>query len=116
MIFEDFKFIKGHNKSLVYFAPTNRALYLSNAHSELFEKVLEDYFYSTISEVEKQKVESFISSNFCSTNSDEEYLSKVNISGLANSKHLRKLEILLCNTCNLNCKYCYANGGSYNAS
>lgn len=32
-----------------------------------------------------------------------------------NKNNISKLEIILCNICNLNCKYCYAKGGTYSS-
>lgn len=51
----------------------------------------------------------------------ENYLNKIFISNknkrfksLLKTNKISKLEIILNNKCNLSCKYCYANGGSYN--
>lgn len=44
----------------------------------------------------------------------EENVKKLISSDFLKSKSIDRLQLVVTNTCNLNCSYCYANGGSYN--
>ncbi|MDD7267768.1 MAG: radical SAM protein [Lachnospiraceae bacterium] len=88
----------------------------------------DDYFmiykpYGTIKKLSKDDYVKFLSATqnesdqialegFCKT----VFAKKTKLSyeeGLCDKKKLSKLELVLTNKCNLDCKYCYAEGGSY---
>ncbi|WP_234119046.1 radical SAM/SPASM domain-containing protein [Clostridium hydrogenum] len=51
----------------------------------------------------------FLKKNFKKNNEKSNYLFD-----FVDNKKISKLQFMVTNSCNLNCKYCYANGGTYN--
>lgn len=91
----DFIVFKSQKNTVLYHIPTKRRF--------LFSKDAYSDFKAFIDEgIETEKVKNFLKENL---NCIEEI--KV-------ENTIKRIEIMTCTCCNLNCKYCYAHGGNYN--
>lgn len=78
-------------------------------HAKAIEGCLEQYLENRMAVSDREKLEQYMDKAF----GDLEDLSIVECPDLLDRKVLRRVELLVVNDCNLNCKYCYAHGGSY---
>lgn len=78
-------------------------------HAKIIEHVFEDYVKGGLSSAQQNDFEAYIEKSF--QNKQEKPLAV--FPGLDKTDAIDKLEIMLANDCNLNCKYCYAHGGTY---
>lgn len=98
---EDFYIGKNKNIGLVYHIPSSCVKKISLEDYPVIEKIFSDV----------NKNQNIIKEKFIDY--DKVNIDHININK-ENNKKLKKLEIIMCNDCNLNCKYCYANAGTYN--
>lgn len=75
------------------------------------EKILNLYWENKLSGEDTNKIELYLRKMFENNTIKKEL--PVSISKLSKCKHLSRFEVFLTNSCNLNCVYCYADGGSY---
>ncbi len=103
------KLLEYKNKFLIYNIDSNEIKKINIADGRIIESYIEKYKLNTLSITDRKKFEDFIDSNF-NTN----YVKpKFRFESLNDTKTISRLEILLTTYCNMNCKYCYANGGNY---
>lgn len=78
-------------------------------HAKNIETALNDYVNNHLDTDSKELLESYLRNSFSKYPDlvEKEYKS------LLERKSLRRLEVMVANDCNLNCKYCYAVAGSY---
>lgn len=90
----DFVVFKTDNNTCLYHVPSKRRILLDQ---KLYIQ-LKNYIYDG---KEDKDVELFLDSNF------EKCVDNIDIK-------MKRLEIMTCTCCNLDCRYCYAHGGHYN--
>lgn len=109
-----FHFIESEDNKIMYFPDTQRFFSVNDTGKEIIQDICnnknENYIMNkfdidrTTYDEYKLKIDGFgtksINSNQCNINQ---------------FKGLGRLAINITNACNLRCKYCYANGGSYNS-
>lgn len=81
----------------------------TSTHAKCIEKYLEMYQNNELSNEEQHALELYFDKNFV----NKEKVSRNIITDLHERKSIRRIEILVANDCNMNCKYCYAHGGNY---
>ncbi len=90
----DFVIFKTQDNTCLYHIPSKRRI--------VFDKELYDRFKECIyDDKEDSVVEGFLNKEF------KEYAEN-------DGKIIKRLEIMTCTCCNLDCRYCYAHGGHYN--
>lgn len=94
---------------LVYFPKKGALLSTTSNHAKGLQRVYDDYLHKRLLPNECSDFEQFIEQSFQS----KAVLPEMSYPSLLERDVLMRLEIMLANDCNLNCKYCYANGGSY---
>lgn len=103
---EDFKLFYNENICVLYIVPSNKLLTMNANKAPLFEMQLNNYFAKNSSAGDAERIEEFLNRSLDEEPSNDD-------KDLFHYRHLRKLEILLTNHCNLSCRYCYADRGSY---
>lgn len=78
-------------------------------HAKRLQSVYNDYNDKKLSEQECSEFEQYLENTF----KNKEVLPYASFPNLLELEVLERLEIMLANDCNLNCKYCYAGGGNY---
>ena len=78
-------------------------------HAKAIQEALEQYFDNKLAESDSRQLEEYIEKQFEGC----EELPVRSMPNLLETDSLYRLEIMLANDCNLNCRYCYAKGGSY---
>lgn len=84
----------------------------NHAHAKSIKQCLEKYFQDDLTDNEKAELDSYMDNAFG-------YMPDLQLKPcppLFERDTIRRLEILVANDCNLNCKYCYAHAGSYGRS
>jgi uncharacterized protein len=89
----DFVVFKTKDDTCLYHVPTKRRMLFSKDMYERFKKCLYD-------DENDKEVETFLDLHFQPIKEECESV-------------LKRLEIMTCTCCNLDCKYCYAHGGNY---
>lgn len=82
------------------------------AHAKSIKQRLKKYFQDDLTDNEKAELDSYVDNAFG-------YIPDLQLKPcppLFERDTIRRLEILVANDCNLNCKYCYAHAGSYGRS
>ncbi len=107
----DFVFLYRGVKGIIYHIPSCTVKVSSKKNILEIETIFNDYVENKLSKKESLKIENYL----------EKTISKKEVkkglsydTGLNTVNYLDRLEILLTNSCNLKCKYCYANEGTYN--
>lgn len=105
------QFMVTYNEELgvVYAARKGKVKTTTPGHAKAIQDCLKQYFEGRLSVSEEVKLECYMEDSFGNT----EDLPIAKVSDLKERKVLRRIELLVANECNLNCKYCYARGGSY---
>lgn len=94
----------------VVWSPELGSMRITDAkHSELLEECLSRYVSDELSEKEEKELETYLREAF----HKEKALQIVDNRSLLERKSICRLELMLVNTCNLDCRYCYACGGTY---
>lgn len=78
-------------------------------HAQIIEQIWRDYLDNRLSEFDRKNFEGYVEQSFAG----KPDLPMRKYPNLRESCVLGRLEILLANRCNLNCRYCYAHGGDY---
>ena len=78
-------------------------------HAREIEKCLNGYFAETMGDVECSTLEMILEKRF----EKDAFLEFEDMPDFLSSNALRRIEIMTANDCNLDCKYCYAQGGCY---
>ena len=94
---------------VVYAARKGKVKTTTSEHARAIEGCLEQYFEGKLSGSDEEKLECYMEDSFGNT----EDLPIAKVQDLTDRKVFRRIELLVANECNLNCKYCYAHGGSY---
>lgn len=97
---EDFKLFYNENICVLYIVPSNKLLTMNANKAPLFEMQLNNYFAKNSSAGDAERIEEFLNRSLDEEPSNDD-------KDLFHYRHLRKLEILLTNHCNLSCRYCY---------
>ncbi len=81
----------------------------TSEHAKAIKECLEKGFKHELSAEEEKKFEDYMRKSFA----EGEKLKLRKCQNLLERKTLSRLEIMIANDCNLNCRYCYANAGTY---
>lgn len=108
-IFTEIELIKGHNDSNVIFHIHTNSIFRIN-----------DFTFQLLDEMKSDKVIDF-NERGIEKKSIEQFLDKIEnatkqkelISTRKKTKEIDRLTLMISNDCNLNCTYCYGDGGSY---
>lgn len=105
------QFLVTYNEELgvVYAARKGKVKTTTPEHAKALKECLEQYFEDKLSVSDREKLERYMEDSFGET----EDLPIEKVPDVLERKVLRRIELLVANECNLNCKYCYAHGGSY---
>jgi len=95
---------------LVYHVNKGRIKVTDSNHAVLLKTAFSDYINGRLKPEDSVLLEKYIMNEF-SKHPSREIVAKE--STFKNSEVLNKLEILIANDCNLRCKYCYAQNGTY---
>ncbi len=106
----DYHVILDDNIGIVYSKKKGRIKTTSPSHAQIIKQYLNNYMLHNLSDSDEKIFEDYLQKQFADY-PDESVRTILNLN---EQKSLRKIEILLTNSCNLNCKYCYAHGGTYN--
>ena len=110
---EDFKFLYKNESGAIYNIRTGKIKFGEEKEISKINQVFEQYLNSELSIKDQTDFEEYINLTF----GKEEKPNGFSYNrGLDNTKSLSRLEIMLCNSCNLKCKYCYANEGTYGST
>ena len=96
---------------VVYYTAKGAVSTTTPRHAQIMEQVWQDYLDGKLSEDDRRDFEGYVERSFA----DKPDLPILKYANLRESRTLGRLEILLANRCNLNCRYCYAHGGNYGA-
>lgn len=105
----EFEIFEYRSMFIVYDVIDNKFKKLSLEDGEIFKKLCKQYLDNKLNATKKEELVKILSENF-HTVKDKTFNK---IDELKQINKLSRLEILLTNRCNMNCKYCYANGGNY---
>lgn len=94
---------------VVYAAHKGRLKTTTPKHAKALKECLEQYFEGNLSGSDREKLECYMEDSFRGM----EDLPIEAVPDLTERKVLRRIELMVANECNLNCKYCYAHGGTY---
>lgn len=105
------QFMTAYNEELgiVYAARKGKLKTTTPEHAKAIGECLRQYGEGALSESDREALEGYLENAFRET----EDLPVVEARDVMERKVLRRIELLVVNECNLNCKYCYAHGGSY---
>ncbi len=94
----------------VVFYPEKGAISTTTpAHAKIMKTVYEKYLNNILDDSDRTVFEDYIDRSFA----NKPVLPLAQYPNLLERLDLGRLEIMVANDCNLNCKYCYAHGGSY---
>lgn len=105
----EFEIFEYRNMFIVYDVIDNKFKKLSLEDGKTFKNMCKYYIDNQLNATKKEELEKILSENFHIAK-DKTYNK---MDELKQIDKLSRLEILLTNRCNMNCKYCYANGGNY---
>ena len=95
---------------IVYHVNKGKIKSTTPAHAALIETAFNQYIDGGLTQEDKEMLEAYIEESF------ESFPSRTPVfedTSLDTSDTLKHLQIMVALDCNLNCKYCYANGGNY---
>lgn len=78
-------------------------------HAQVMEQVWQDYLDDKLTQEDRTAFEDYVERSFA----NKPDLPMMKYTNLLETRTLGRLEILVANKCNLNCRYCYAHGGDY---
>lgn len=94
----------------IIYAPTfGTAKKTESAHAQILEMYLKKYANNDLSEKEASLLEQYFVRQFANVSE----LQIDSVPHLLERKTLSRIEILVANDCNLNCRYCFAKAGTY---
>mgnify|MGYP003177535729 FL=1 len=94
----------------IIYAPTfGTAKKTESAHAQILEMYLKKYANNDLSEKEESLLEQYFVRQFANVSE----LQIDSVPHLLERKTLSRIEILVANDCNLNCRYCFAKAGTY---
>ena len=94
---------------IVYYPKKGSIKRTEPKHARNLQSVYNDYLNGKLSDDECNSFEQYIERSFNSA----KQLPQSSLLSLLERDYLGRLEIMIANDCNLNCKYCYAGGGHY---
>lgn len=94
---------------VLYYVPTNSLAKVSSNVAEKLAEIQKKYENNSLSIMDKIAFKSLISRYF----GNEQLIRMETNERFDMLKRIEKLEIMIQTGCNLNCKYCYADGGTY---
>ncbi|EET84548.1 Fe-S oxidoreductase [Clostridium carboxidivorans P7] len=101
-----FNYLEGSSSSVLF---NNKTLDFYRIFDPNLKNHLREYFNDGI---DSKEVTDILNSTYSENELDYKKRCESKISNL-NKRVLEKLTIITTNNCNLQCKYCYANGGNY---
>lgn len=101
----DFIIEKNNEFYYIFYKKNLQFKRLDRTNYDKFQLILNNLEH--MSETELKIVENYLNTIFISNK-------KKRVKSLLKTNRISKLEIIINNKCNLSCRYCYANGGSYN--
>lgn len=107
----DFHFINNSSFGMIYHVPSQKIKRINIEDYRSIKNFFEKFFDNELNQKENEKFTEYLKSNFPLLNNDEKNC--VDKLRLDKINKIDRLEIMLTNTCNLSCKYCYASGGTY---
>lgn len=105
------QFLITYNEELgvIYASEKGKIKTTTTRHAKAMEECLDQYFTGNLSNEDAEKMEGYMEDSFREFGD----LPVEAVPSVLERKVLRRIELLVVNDCNLNCKYCYAHGGDY---
>lgn len=94
---------------VVYYPAKGAVSTTTPHHAQIIERVWQDYLEDKLSAEDRRAFEGYVERSF----TDKPDLPMIKYTNLLETHALGRLEIMVANKCNLNCRYCYAHGGDY---
>ena len=94
---------------VVYYPAKGAISTTTPRHAQVMEQMWRDYLDDNLSVTDRKGFEDYVEQSFV----DKPDLPMMKYTNLLETRTLGRLEILVANKCNLNCRYCYAHGGDY---
>lgn len=94
---------------VVYYPAKGAVSTTTPRHAQVMERVWQDYLENKLSPEDRTAFEGYVEQSFA----NKPDLPMMKYTNLLETRTLGRLEILVANKCNLNCRYCYAHGGDY---
>ena len=94
---------------VVYYPAKGAVSTTTPRHAQVMEQVWQNYVKDTLSQEDRTAFEGYVEQSFA----NKPDLPMMKCTNLLETRTLGRLEILVANKCNLNCRYCYAHGGNY---
>ncbi len=108
---ENLALLFDEDSAILYSVLTGGIKKMTINDGKILEKFLNLYWENKLIDSDKEKLETYLKKMF------EDNIRKKRLPAelckLSECNHLGRFEIFLTNACNLDCVYCYANGGSY---
>lgn len=94
---------------VVYYPAKGAVSTTTPHHAQVMEQVWQDYLEDKLSREDRTAFEGYVEQSFA----NKPDLPMMKYTSLLETRTLGRLEIMVANKCNLNCRYCYAHGGDY---
>ena len=107
----DFPFITYKNWGIIYYIPNQIIKKLQSKDFCILKPLFDKFFKNELDNEQKKKFIQYLEYNFLQNYKDSLKLEdKLRLDKI---NKIDRIEIMLTNTCNLSCKYCYAKDGTY---
>ncbi len=106
---EQFMITYNEEFGVIYASEKGKIKTTTTRHAKAMEECLHQYFTGNLSNEDAEKMEGYMEDSFREFGD----LPVEAVPSVLERKVLRRIELLVVNDCNLNCKYCYAHGGDY---
>lgn len=105
------QFMVAYNEELgvIYASKKGRIKTTTAKHAKALEECLAQYYAGGLSDEEAERLSGYMEDSF----REFQDLPVGTVPDILARKVLRRIELLVVNECNLNCRYCYAHGGDY---